>query len=64
MPRIEQISPERPRSRKSGPDVRPEPVATEMELSQDAASAIEEGRMDHAAGRKFTMAEIKRELGQ
>ena len=64
MPRIEQISSARPRSREGTPVVRPEPVATETELSQDAIRAIEEGRADHAAGRKFSMAEIKRELGQ
>jgi len=32
-------------------------------LSEEAIHALEEGRADHAAGRTFTMAEIKRELG-
>jgi hypothetical protein len=32
-------------------------------LSEEAIRAIEEGRGDHAAGRTFTMAEIKRDLG-
>ena len=36
---------------------------TEEELSEEAIRALEEGRADHAAGRTFTMAEIKRELG-
>ena len=35
----------------------------EEELSEEAIRAIEEGRADHAAGRTFTMAEIKRESG-
>ena len=64
MPRSDQISSARLRSREGAPVVGPEPVATEMELSEDAIRAIEEGRADHAAGRKFSMAEIKRELGQ
>ena len=32
-------------------------------MSEEAIRALEEGRADHAAGRTFTMAEIKRELG-
>ena len=64
MPRTDQMSSARPRSRRGTSVVRSEPVATETELSEDAIRAIEEGRADHAAGRKFTMAEIKRELGQ
>ena len=32
-------------------------------LSEQAVRAIEEGRADHAAGRTFTLAEIKKELG-
>ena len=35
----------------------------EEELSEAAIRAIEEGRADHAAGRTFTLAEIKRKLG-
>lgn len=38
--------------------------ATETELSKDAIRAVEEGRADHVAGRKFSIAEIKRELGK
>ena len=64
MPRTDQMSSARSRSRQGAPVVRSEPVATETELSQDAIRAIEEGRADHAAGRKFSMAEIKRELEQ
>ena len=30
--------------------------ATETELSKDAIRAVEEGRADHAAGRKFSIA--------
>ena len=63
MPRTDQMSSARPRSRRGAP-VRSEPIATETELSEDAIRAIEEGRADHAAGRKFSMAEIKRELAQ
>lgn len=37
--------------------------AEEEELSKAAIRAIEEGRADHVAGRTFTMAEIRRELG-
>ena len=33
------------------------------ELSETAICAIEEGRADHAAGRTFTMADVKRDLG-
>lgn len=64
MPRIDQISSAGPRSRKGAPSARPESIKTETELSEDAIRAIKEGRADHAAGRKFSMAEIKRELGQ
>lgn len=32
-------------------------------LSQNAMRAIKEGRRDHAAGRTYSLAEIKRELG-
>lgn len=32
-------------------------------LSEEAVRAIEEGRADHAAGRTFTLAEVKKELG-
>ena len=35
----------------------------EDELSEAAIRAMEEGRADHAAGRTFTMAEIRREFG-
>jgi len=43
--------------------VGPQASQTEEELSEGAIRALEEGRADHAAGRTFTMAEIKRELG-
>ncbi len=38
-------------------------VPPDEELTEKAIRAIDEGRADHAAGRTFTMAEIKRELG-
>ena len=61
MPRIEQAPPAR--SRKV-PAVRSQPIPDDDEvLSDDAIRAIEEGRADHAAGRTFTMTEIKKELG-
>ena len=42
----------------------PEPQASlaEEELTEEAIRALEEGCADHAAGRTFTMAEVKREL--
>ena len=64
MPKTDQMSSARPRSRRGASVVRSEPVATETELSKDAIRAIEEGRADHAAGRNLSMAAIKRELGQ
>ena len=47
------------------PSDRPEPFISDDDegLSDDALHAIAEGRADHAAGRTFTMDEIKRELG-
>ena len=54
-------APTRPRE---FPPARPQAGrAAEEELSEEAIRAIEEGRADHDAGRTFTMAEIKRELG-
>lgn len=45
------------------PPGRPQASQAEEELSDEAIRALEEGRADHAAGRTFTLAEIKRELG-
>lgn len=45
------------------PPVRPQAAPVDEELSEKAIRAIEEGGADHAAGRTFTMAEVKRELG-
>ncbi|MCY4029305.1 MAG: hypothetical protein OXH75_23675 [Acidobacteria bacterium] len=45
------------------PPARPPAGQAEEELSEEAIRALEEGRADHAAGRTFTVAEIKRELG-
>ena len=65
MSRLEQIpSTSRPRKVTSTqsqfvPDVPNE----DEELSDTAIRAIAEGRADHAAGRTFTLAEVKRELG-
>ena len=63
MPRMEQPPPARPGPREMVRGVGPEPITAATELSDDAIRAIEEGRADHAAGRTFTIAEIKRELG-
>ena len=41
----------------------PRDVRVKGELSEVAIRAIEEGRADHAAGRTFTLAEIRREFG-
>ena len=60
MPRIEQTPPAR--SRKV-PSARPQPIPDDEVLSDNAIRAIKEGRADHAAGRTFTMTEIKQELG-
>ena len=45
------------------PPARPRIGRAEEELSDEAIRAIEEGHADHAAGRTFTLAEIKREFG-
>ncbi len=45
------------------PPARPQAGRAQEELSEEAVHALDEGRADHAAGRTFTMAEIKRELG-
>ena len=62
MPRLEEAPPARTRQREV-PPVRPQTEPVDEELSEKAMRAIEEGRADHAAGRTFTMAEVKRELG-
>ena len=62
MPRLEQVPSARPRSDKALP-AGPQPNAPDAELSEDAVRAIEEGRADHRAGRTFTLAEVKQELG-
>ena len=62
MPRLEEVRPARTRPREV-PPARPQAGRAEEELSEEAVRALEEGRADHAAGRTFTMAEIKRELG-
>ncbi len=58
---IEEVRPART-SRRSVPPARPQAGRAEEELSEEAIRALEEGLADHAAGRTFTMAEIKREL--
>ena len=61
MPRLEPAPPARSRKVSSA---RTQPIPNDDGLLSDhAIRAIEEGRADHAAGRTFTMAEIKRELG-
>ena len=62
MPRPEGVRPTPTRSRQV-PPARPRAGRVEEALSEEAIRAIEEGRADHDAGRTFTMAEIKRELG-
>ncbi len=59
---IERVRPSRTRPR-GVPSARPQAGQAQEELSEEAIRALEEGRADHAAGRTFTMAEIKRELG-
>ena len=61
MPRLEGVRPAPTRPREV-PPVRQRAGRAEEELSEEAIRAIE-GRADHAAGRTFTMAEIKRESG-
>ena len=63
MSRVEGARPAPTRPRELPPARPPAGRAAEEELSEDAVRAIEEGRADHDAGRTFTMAEIKRELG-
>lgn len=41
----------------------PRDVRVKDELSEAAIRAIEEGCADHAAGRTFTLTEIRREFG-
>ena len=62
MSRLEEGRPTPTRPREV-PPARPRVDQVEEELSDEAIRAIEEGRADHAAGRTFTLAEIKREFG-
>ena len=62
MPKLEEAPPARTRQH-GVPPAPPQAEPVDEELSEKAVRAIEEGRADHAAGRTFTMAEIKRELG-
>ncbi len=64
MPTIDETPSASPRMREKAPSAQPEPSRSETTLSEDAISAIHEGRADHAAGRAFTLTQIKRELGQ
>ncbi len=59
---VEAVRPARTHPRGVAP-ARPQAGQAEDELSEEAIRALEEGRADHADGRTFTMAEIKRELG-
>lgn len=59
---IESVRPVRTHPR-GVPPARPQASQAQEELSEEAIRALEEGRADHAAGRTFTLAEIKRELG-
>ncbi len=62
MPKLEEAPPAQTR-RREVPPAPPQTEPVDEELSEKAMRAIEEGRADHAAGRTFTMAEVKRELG-
>ena len=65
MSKSEQVPSVGRRSREV-PSARRRPILADdadAELTDDAIRAIEEGRADHAAGRTFTLEEIKRELG-
>ena len=65
MSRLEQIpSTTRPRKVEAtqSPLV-PDVPDDDEELTDTAIRAIAEGRADHAAGRTFTLIEVKRELG-
>ena len=62
MPKLEEVRPAGTRSREI-PPTRPQASRAEEELSEEAIRALDEGRADHDAGRTFTMAEIKHELG-
>ena len=59
---VEGVRPARTRPR-GVPPARPQAGQIEEELSEEAIRALERGRADHATGRTFTMAQIKRELG-
>lgn len=59
---IETVRPARTRPRRV-PPARSQASRAEDELSAEAIRALEEGRVDHATRRTFTMAEIKREFG-
>ena len=63
MPKPEEAPSARSRPRQGLARARPQADLAGEELSEEAIRAIDEGRADHAAGRTFTMAEIKRELG-
>ena len=62
MPKLEGIPSARTRPREL-PPARGCASRDEEELTEEEICAIEEGRADHRAGRNFTLAEIKRELG-
>ena len=62
MPRLREVPSASTRPRDASPaQSRVAPV--DEILSEDAMRAINEGRKDHAAGRTYSLAEIKRELG-
>ena len=61
MSKLEEAPPARTRQREV-PPAPPQAEPVDEELSEKAVRAIEEGRADHASGRTFTMAEVKREL--
>ena len=62
MPRLEQVPSASTRKRNAS-TAQPQAAPVDGNQSENAMLAIKEGRKDHAAGRTYSLAEIKRELG-
>ena len=62
MPRLKESPSASTRTRDASP-AQPQAAPVDGNLSENAMRAIEEGRKDHAAGRTYSLDEIKRELG-
>lgn len=61
MPRLEE-APSPSTWRGNASPAQPQTGPVDENLSENAMCAIKEGREDHAAGRIYSLAEIKREL--